>query len=273
MTTSRRDHVYRTDALVVGRLDLGEVDRILTLFTPQYGKVRAIAKGVRRPQSRLAPHLELFSESRVMLAKGRELDVVTSAEMQDAHWPLRTDLEAFGHASYLVELLNLFTEDRQENRRAYELLARSLRLLSEGVDPYAVSRHYELTLMEHVGFRPQLYACVGCEREIVAEANAMSLNHGGLLCPNCRSIDLSAPVLSVNAQKYIRVLDRDGLAGAIHLRLDPATANEVERALAAYARHHAERDSRSMGVMRSIREWRPPYDVSSPVARDQSSTK
>jgi DNA repair protein RecO (recombination protein O) len=270
-TNQRRDHVYRTDALIIGRLDLGEVDRILTLFTPQHGKLRAIAKGVRRPQSRLAPHLELFSESRVMLAKGRDLDVVTSAEMLDAHWPLRGDLEAFGHASYLVELLNLFTQDRQENRRAYDLLSRSLRLLGEGVDPYAVTRHYELALLDLVGFRPRLYQCVGCDEEIVAEANALSLQLGGLLCPRCRPADLSAPALSINAQKYIRVLDRDGLAGAVKLRLDPATAGEVERALSSYARHHAERESRSLGVLKSIREWRPPYDVA--AAGDQRSTK
>lgn len=273
MTNSRRDHIYRTEALIVGRLDLGEVDRILTLFTPQHGKLRAIAKGIRRPQSRLAPHLELFSQSRVMLAKGRELDVVTSAEMVDAHWPLRTDLEAFGHASYLVELLNLFTEDRQENLAAYELLSRSISVLAEGVDPYAVTRHYELALLIAVGFRPQLYRCVNCEREIVAEANALSSRLGGLLCPMCRSADLAAPILSINAQKFIRVLDRSGLAGAIKLQLDPPTAAEVERALSAYARHHAERESRSLGVIKSIREWRPPYDVAASAPVDQRSTK
>jgi DNA repair protein RecO (recombination protein O) len=259
MTSSRRDHIYRTDALVVGRLDLGEVDRILTFFTPQHGKIRVIAKGIRRPQSRKAPHLELFSQARVMLAKGRELDVVTSAETIDAHWALRTDLEAFGHASYLVELLNQFTEDRQENLRAYDLLKSSLRLLDEGIDPYAVSRFYELALITAVGFRPQLYQCVNCERDIVAEPNALSFRIGGLLCPLCRSADLSAPVLSVNAQKYIRVLDRSGLSAAIQLQLDGQTKSEVEGALAGYARHHAERDSRSLGVIKSIREWQPEY--------------
>lgn len=271
MTNARRDHVYRTDGLVIGRLDLGEVDRILTLFTPQHGKLRAVAKGVRRPQSRLAPHLELFSETRLMLAKGRELDVITGAETLDAHWPLRTDLEAFGHASYLVELLNLFTEDRQENRRAYDLLARSLHLLGEGIDPYAITRHYELALLDLMGFRPRLYQCVTCDSEIVAEANALSTHLGGLICPRCRSADLSAAALSINAQKYIRVLDRDGLAGAVKLKIDAATAGEVERALASYARHHAERESRSLGVLKSIREWRPPYDIA--AAGDQRSTK
>jgi len=265
MTSSRRDHVYRTEAVVTGRLDLGETDRILTLFTPANGKYRVIAKGIRRPQSRKAPHLELFSRSHVMLAKGRDLDVVTAAESIEPHWQLRTDLDAFGQASYLVELLNQFSEDRQENGRAYDLLCRSLTFLAEGIDPYAVSRFYELALMTAVGFRPQLYQCVNCERDITAEPNALSPRFGGMLCPACRSGDLAAPVLSVNAQKYIRLLDRSGLSGALRLTLDEATAADVERALTAYVRHFAERESRSLAVIRSIREWQPDYGA--PVDR------
>src|SRR5215211_7185862 len=206
--------------IVINRLNLGEVDRILTLYTPASGKYRVIAKGIRRPQSRKAPHLELFSLSQVMLAKGRDLDDVTSAEALEPHWTLRTDLEAFGQASYLVELLNLFTEERQENRRAYDLLSRSLALLAQGADPYAVTRFYELALMTAVGFRPQLYQCVNCNREITADPNVLSARLGGMLCPDCRSADMAAPALTINAQKYIRLLDRSGLGGALQLDLD-----------------------------------------------------
>lgn len=265
MTSSRRENVYRTEAIVINRLDLGEVDRILTLYTPNNGKYRVIAKGIRRPQSRKAPHLELFSLSQVMLAKGRELDVITGAEAIEPHWSLRSNLEAFGQASYLVELLNLFTEDRQENRSAYELLSRSLDLLSKGATPYPVSRFYELALMTAVGFRPQLYQCVGCEREIAEEQNALSARLGGLLCPTCRAADLSAQVLSINAQKYIRLLDRSGLSGALRLNLDDRTAGDVERALTGYVRHFAERESRSLGVIKAIKEWSPDYESGSAV--------
>lgn len=259
MTNPRREHIYRVDAIVTGRLDLGEVDRILTLFSRQRGKLRAIAKGIRRPQSRLAPHLEFFSESRLMLAQGREIDVITSADMVDAHWTLRTDLDAFGHASYLAELLNQLTEDRQENAAVYNLLAGSLRVLAEGVNPFAVTRHYELALLSLLGFRPELFACVRCGAEIVPAKNAFSARLGGIICPDCREADASAQVLSVNAQKYIRMLDRSGLGAAVQLQLDPETALEIERALAGYARHHAERESRSLGVIKSIREWSPGY--------------
>ena len=263
MTSSRREHVYRTEAVVIGRLDLGETDRILTLFTPTNGKYRVIAKGIRRPQSRKAPHLELFNRSQVMLAKGRELDVVTGAESIEPHWQLRSDLDAFGQASYLVELLNQFTEDRQENGRAYELLCQSLTLLAEGTDSFTISRFYELALMTAVGFRPELYRCVNCEREVEAEPNALSPRLGGMLCPVCRSADHSAHVLSVNAQKFVRLLDRSGLSGALRLTLDPVTSSEVERALTAYVRHFAERESRSLAVIRSIREWQPDYGTGS----------
>jgi DNA repair protein RecO (recombination protein O) len=261
MTTSRREQIYRTEALVIGRLDLGEVDRILTLYSPQHGKFRVVAKGVRRPKSRLAPHLELFCQTRVMLAKGRELDIVTSAEMIDGHWALRTDVDAFGHASYLVELLNQLTEDRQENAAAYDLLMRSLRLLAEGISPYSVTRHYELALLTILGFRPRFFECARCESEIVPGANAFSARLGGLLCPSCGTSDPGAPVLSINAQKYLRTLERSGLGATIRLELDDATSAEIERSLSSYARHHAERESRSLGVIKSIREWSPDYDV------------
>jgi DNA repair protein RecO (recombination protein O) len=181
--------------------------------------------------------------------------------MVDAHWALRNDIEGFGHASYFVELLNQLTEDRQENQAAYDLLMRSLRLLAEGVNPYTVSRHYELALLSILGFRPRFFECARCESEITAVPNAFSARLGGCLCPECRSADGGAPVLSVNAQKYLRTLERSGMSATVRLELDPATATEIERALAGFARHHAERESRSLGVIKSIREWSPDYDA------------
>jgi DNA repair protein RecO (recombination protein O) len=257
MSESRRERIYKSEAIVIGRMDLGEVDRILTLFTPQRGKLRVIAKGIRRPKSKLAPHVEYFTRCQLLLAKGRDLDVLTGAETIDPFWSIRGDLEAFGHASHLVELLNQLTKDQQAQAGAYDLLARSLRLLAEGVDPFAVTRHYELGLLTILGFRPQLYRCVGCEREIAAEANGLSARLGGMVCPMCASADLSAVPVSVNAQKYIRTLDRSGLSAAAQLRPDAATAGEIERALGQYLRHHAERDLSSLRVLRSIREGLP----------------
>src|SRR5258706_6458598 len=84
--------VYTTEAIVLRRTDFGEADRILTLFTPSYGKVRAIAKGARRTTSRLAGHLEPFTRTQLLLATGRELDIVAQAEARERLDMLRADL-------------------------------------------------------------------------------------------------------------------------------------------------------------------------------------
>lgn len=254
MPTRDRDRLYRTEAVVLSRLEFGEADRILTVYTPQFGKIRLIAKGVRRPTSKLGSHLEYFTRSKLMVAKGRELDVVTGAETIEAFLPLRSNLEALGHASHLAELLNRLTEDRQENVRAYDLLIRSLSLLAEGVDPFAVTRHYEMTLLALMGYRPELYQCVQCTNEIQAGANALSIRLGGLLCPICYTADMSARPLTINAQKYLRTLDRVGLTGVIAFKLDAGLKEEIESALAAYIRSISERDLTSLRVMRALQE-------------------
>ena len=248
MTISLRERIYRTDAIVLSRLDFGEADRILTVYTPHLGKVGIIAKGARKPTSRLLPHLEYFTRSRLMLAKGRDLDVVTGAETLDPHLALREDLDAYAHASHCAELLLRLTQERQENAALYDLLVRTLRLLADGVDPFAVTRHFELALLTLLGYKPELYRCVACRTEIQAIANAFSARLGGILCPACRPSDIVAPLLSVNAQKYLRTLDRSGLSTAARLTVDSELRAELEGTLGAYLRHLAEREFHSLRV-------------------------
>lgn len=254
MAVPLHERLYRTEAIVLARLDYAEADRILTVFTPHRGKLRVIAKGVRKPTSRFGPHLEYFTRCQLMLAKGRDLDVVTGAETVDPHLGLRSNLDAYGHASHMAEILNRLTEDRQENEAAYDLLASSLRLLSDGVDPFAVTRHYELALLALLGYRPELYRCVGCNADLTATTNAFSNRLGGLLCPVCRPTDAGSRPVSVNAQKYLRTLDRSGLAAAAKLRVDAATQGELEAILGAYLRHLAERELSSLNVWHALRE-------------------
>jgi DNA repair protein RecO (recombination protein O) len=248
------ERLYRTEAIVLGRLDYGEADRILTVYTPQRGKLRVIAKGVRRPLSRLGPHLEYFARSNLMLAKGRELDTVTGAETVNRHLGLHADLDAYGHASHMAEILNRLTQDRQENEALYDLLASSLRLLADGVDPFVVTRHYEFALLTLLGYKPELYRCVSCETELAATANGFSSRLGGTLCPLCRTADAGSRLLSLNAQKFLRALDRDGLVRVAKLPLDASLRNELEGALGEYLRHLVERDLASLKVWRSLRE-------------------
>lgn len=252
VTESLRNRLYTTEAIVLSRLDYGEADRILTLFTPTRGKLSVIAKGARRPKSRSGPHLDYLARCSLQLARGRDLDVVTSAETVETHDGLRADLAAFGHACHLVEVVRHLTGDRQENRRIYDLLARSLTLLNDGVDPWPVTRHFELVALSALGFQPELYSCLHCREPVEAVPNAFSARLGGVLCPRCRTVDPAAVPISVNAQKYLRTLDRAGLASAVRLRPSEGERMEVEGVFATYLRMVAERDLTSLAVLRSL---------------------
>src|SRR5512143_2223379 len=114
------EHVYRTEAVVLRRSDLGEADRILTLFARGYGKIRVVAKGVRKPASRKVGHVELFTRVDMLLAQGHSLDVVSQAQMLDAFGPLHKDLERSVYAAHFVELVDAFTEESDQHDDVYD---------------------------------------------------------------------------------------------------------------------------------------------------------
>lgn len=193
-----------------------------------------------------------------MLVKGRELDVVTGAETINAHLELRSNLDAYGHASHMLELVARLTEDRQENALVFDLLAGSLQLLAEGVDPYHVTRHFEMALLNHLGYRPELRCCIECREVLTQAPHPFLADLGGFLCERCQPRGASLRHASVDAQKYLRAVERGGLGATVRLQLDPALQGEIERLLADYLRHISERDLASLRVWRELGGGRPP---------------
>ncbi|GAI44017.1 unnamed protein product [marine sediment metagenome] len=106
---------YQTEAIIIKKIKLGEADRILTLYTPHLGKIQAVAKGVRRPRSKMAGHLELLTHSLVSLARGRNIDTITGSQTINSFLPLKSDLELASYALYATELVNQFTADNIED--------------------------------------------------------------------------------------------------------------------------------------------------------------
>ena len=116
-----RQRLFRAEGIVLRHLDWGEADRLLWLFTQDLGKLQAVAKGVRKPRSRKAGHLEPFTRVSLLLAHGREIPLITQVETIDAYLPLREDLLRATYASYIMELLDRFTYEEGENRGLYRL--------------------------------------------------------------------------------------------------------------------------------------------------------
>lgn len=258
-----RDRLYRAEAIVLKRSDFGEADRLLTLYTPDRGKLRAIAKGARKPSSRKSGHVELFTHSMLLVAKGRHLDVVTQADTLDAFLPLRANLEQLGYAYYLAELIDQFTREGIENRPLFDLLLHALRWLGEETsDAALLARFFELHLLQHLGYRPQLFHCVNCGREIEPVENFFSPDAGGVIDPDCMQTHRDklpghgrdAVPISLNALKVLRFLQTREWVTVRPLRLDADVHTEVELLMQRYIAHHLERNLKSVEFLRELRQ-------------------
>lgn len=251
---SPRPRVYKTEGIVLRSMNLGEADRVLTVLTPRLGKLRVIAKGVRRPRSRIGGALEPFSDVQLVLAVGRTWDVVTSSSLEDPHLGLRNDLHSTAAAWYVVELADRFCEGAADSHEAFRLLAQALSALDAGgeVAREVVARWFELALLDAMGFRPELARCLECGGEIEPEGNAYSPVGGGVVCPACAHAAHAARPLSADALKIMRHLQRSPLVSVLRLRLAPALHREVERLLHATVSAVLERELRSRDFLSEV---------------------
>ena len=195
--------VYQTEAIIIKRHKFGEADRLITLFTSDFGKVRAIAKGAMRPKSKLGGNVELLSYSQLMLARGRNLDIITQAQAIDNFLPIRDSLELMSAGFYLTELVDAFTEENVEDRELFSLFLNTLKEMAGSSDMERALRYFELRLLSHMGYRPQLQKCANCSRQLEPEANYYSPHQGGALCRECGYPDMSARTMARTAEVVI----------------------------------------------------------------------
>ena len=233
-------------------VEVGEADRILTFYTLEYGKIQAIAKGIRKMRSRKAGHLEPFSRVELMLAKGRNLDVITQAEAQSTYENLRADLRLIAYAAYVIELLDRFTYEEGEQRQLYNLLVDTLTRLDEGAPAQTVVHYYEVQLMDLLGFKPQLQNCTACGEKIKPEDQFFSAKLGGVLCPNSISADPTAWRVSLGALKYIRHFQRSSWSKLKSLEIPREIEPELASLLERYLTYLLEYGLRTPGFLKAV---------------------
>jgi DNA repair protein RecO (recombination protein O) len=248
-----RPRVYRAEAVVLKAFDYGEADRILTLFTSQQGKIRAIAKGVRKIKSRKSGHLDLFMRSNLLLARGRQLDIVTQAETLETFLPMRSDLWRASQGQYVAELIESFSAENLPSYPLYALLVATLRRLATSENLALAIRSFEVQLLTIVGYRPQLHRCLNCDTAIQPEANRFSPKLGGVLCPACVAADSAAPQISVPALKVLRNLQTNEGAMLAVTDVGESIEREVEQRLQEYIAHRLESRPRAVSFLEHMR--------------------
>lgn len=247
------ERLFRTEAIILRRRDFGEADRLLTLFMPNWGKRGVLAKGARKPTSRKGGHVELFALVDILVARGRNLDIVSQVEMIESFRALREDLTRTTYAAHVVELLDRFSGEGEENINAYNLLKATLGYLCQDVDLRLVARFYELHLLTWVGYRPELFTCVRGGEEIVAQDQYFSYADGGVVCPEHAGRDLLP--ISLGALKVLRYMQTRDFATVRVLNLRSETHAEVERVMHGYITYLLELRLQSADFLRHLRAY------------------
>jgi DNA repair protein RecO (recombination protein O) len=235
---------------VLRKLDYGEADRIFTLLTATHGKVGAIAKGVRRPESKLGPPLELYSHVDVLLAKGRgDLDVVAQVARVPGY-RIEGDISQMAHAALIAELAERVCEDRHPIEGVYEMTVTALDELSRETDPRRASAWFLMTALDLLGYAPQLMSCASCERPLAPRAAPFSPDAGGFLCERCALPSMEPVPLA--AIKVLRLMAAGDLATYRRLKLDAALMNSIDGVLQSQLEHHLDRRLKSLAFLNSV---------------------
>ena len=251
-----RDRLYTTDAIILRRSGVGEADRLLTIYTPGYGKLKVSARGVRKTTSKLAGHLELFAYTRLQLARGRTFDVVTESRVIEPFRQLREDLERISWSYYISELLDKLTEEAIENPVLFCLLRDTLTAIDQLDDPpkrEVAVRFYELHLLTLLGYRPHLFDCANCGAKLAPDTGRWSPYAGGAMCPQCAASDALGLPMSLNAFKLLRYMAREPLGTVVLLAISPPLLGEVSGLLRTTVRGHLERDLKSVSFLDLVR--------------------
>jgi DNA repair protein RecO (recombination protein O) len=211
---------------------LGEADRIVTLFTAERGKIDAVAKGVRRAKSHLAGRLEFVNECDFGMHRGRSLDVIVSAEIVHAPWVRLVEPERYAVASLVAELFDAFCEPDLAMPEAYELLTGAIAALERWERPRALLPRFGLRLLDVLGLAPPPDACVRCSLPLGSGTAWLDAEAGGLIDEACRERWRDLPAFDERDRENFRALAAGKRSSASTLRARPHVAAAVEDLLA-----------------------------------------
>ena len=250
----RTERAFRTQAIILKRRDFGEADRLLTILTPDHGKIDVVAKGARKPTSHKTGHVELFTRADMLIHSGRELGIVGQVEMVAPYLGIREDLGRGAYASYCAELLDRFTAQGDEDyHNLFELFDNTLERLCIDNDPRLAVRYYEVRLLDVVGFRPELSECVVSREAVKPEDQFFSYALGGVVSPGYAHEGSAAVPITVTTLKLLRHMQRSPYSHVKTLNITTALHNDVERIMLGYITFILERKLQSVDFIRRIR--------------------
>lgn len=247
---------YKLDAIILKSRDMREADKVITIYSIQRGKQRAVAHGAAKPTSRKRGAVQPFCYSSLMLHRGREIDSVSQAELKEGFADLRYDLDRLTAAAYLAELTDNFVGEGEPNQELFALLLSTLYLLAAS-DVEMALRVYEARLLNLAGFQPELMGCNHCGAPFKETKVWFAVERGALLCQACASQENKLAVFSRGTLEVLKSLYRFQVTKLQQLKVPEALKKELNQLLRAYLEYHLEKRLKTTEFLDRLYKSRP----------------
>lgn len=237
---------FKTKGIILKRTNLGEADRILTIYTKDYGKIKVIAKGIRKIKSKLAGNLELFCLDDLVIAEGKNLDVICGALTEKCFFDLRNNLKATNTAYYLADVVDKLSDEEEPHKEVYQLLDDLLCEInsdnSEVLLPF-----FEIKFLKELGYKPELFSCISCKGRIQNKHNHFDFDEGGLVCGECGKSQMH---VSDKVVKLLRLFLEHDINYIKKIKLDKKILKEIEKITQNYLKYISGKEFKSERFVR-----------------------
>jgi len=242
---------YKTEGIIIKRRNIGEADRFLTVLTPYFGKITVSAKGVRKILSKLKGHLELFNHSKLIVHKGRTIDIITGAETIESFKNLKSKLSSASKVFLLSEILDKILHEEESHPEMFELFLESLQILNRGKGNGFLVNAFILKILSELGYKPELNKCVHCTGSLKKNELYFSPVAGGLFDGKCIK-DEYAFKISHRTVIAGRILLKHRVSVSEKIRSNKKIEKELDKMVSLYLEFILESDLKSRKFLREV---------------------
>ena len=246
--------LYKTEGIVLKSTEFEEADKIVTIYTKDYGKITAIAKGVRKIKSKFGSSLEILTHSVFLLYKGRNIDIVSQTEILESFFSTSKNVVKFAFAANCVEIVNKLTEEREINIALFNLLKEILHGLRKANDPKLLALSFKWQTMSILGYRPSINRCCRCNKGVEDQKEMyFNIKEGGLVCNNCIAEDKEGCIsVSLYFVKLLRKILITHLSIISNATIPDNKMKELEKITNIYIGYHSEKSFKTDRFLKSL---------------------
>ena len=246
--------LYKTEGIVLKSMEYEEADKIVTIYTKNYGKITAIAKGVRKTKSKFGSSLEILTHSNFLIYKGRNIDIVSQTEILESFFSTSKEVIKFAFAVNCVEVVNRLTEEQEINIGLFNLLKEVLHYLKGSNDPKLLTLSFKWQTISILGYRPSLDHCCRCNKSAEDQKEMyFNIKEGGLVCNNCIAKDKEGCVkVSLYFNKLVRKILITPLSTISNATIPDKKMKELEKITDLYIAYHSEKSFKTDRFLKTL---------------------